>query len=181
MHGLVSLLPEPYYTRVETIWQELERRFGLTGIQVTPYPHFSWQIGEEYPTNLLEKAAQEISQTTPPLKITTGGLGIFTGEHPVIYISVVKTPALSAIHKQIWGRFTGVCNGVSPLYSPESWMPHISLAYEDVTPQNIGPAMQWLAFQDFHWQMTINNISFICEPSGAIGTLQCTYGFSGEG
>ncbi|MDX9864995.1 MAG: hypothetical protein RBT34_09340, partial [Anaerolineaceae bacterium] len=60
------------------------------------------------------------------------------------------------------------------------WMPHLSLAYDDVTPQNIGPAMQWLAFQDFSWQMTIDNISFICEPSGEIGTLQCSYGFYGE-
>ncbi len=40
MHGLVSLLPEPHYTRVENIWQELETRFGLSGIQVTPYPPF---------------------------------------------------------------------------------------------------------------------------------------------
>lgn len=181
MHGLVSLLPEPFYARVETIWQELETRFGLSGIQVTPYPHFSWQIGEDYPQNLLDEAAQNVSASTPPLTVTTGGLGLFTGERPVIYISVVKTPTLSAVHKLIWERFKNVCNGVSPLYSPESWMPHISIAYEDVTAKNIGPVMQWLAFQDFNWEMTIDNISFICEPSGTIGTLQCTYGFSGAG
>ena len=180
MHGLVSLLPEPYYARVEKIWQELETRFGLTGIQVTPYPHFSWQISEEYPINLLEETAHEVSVKTQPLQITTAGLGLFTGPQPVIFISVVKSPALAAVHRMIWQRFENVCEGVSPLYSPDSWMPHISLAYEDVTPVNIGPAMQWLAFQDFNWKMTIDNLSYICEPSGTIGSLQCSYGFCGE-
>lgn len=180
MHGLVSLLPEPYYGRVEKIWQELETRFGLTGIQVTPYPHFSWQIGEDYSMDLLAEAAQEVGTATPPLLVTTAGLGLFTGANPVIYISVVKTPALVAVHRLIWQRFEHVCQGVSPLYSPGLWMPHISLAYEDVTPKNIGPAMQWLAFQDFTWEMKIDNISYICEPSGTIGSQQCSYGFCGE-
>jgi len=180
MHGLVSLLPEPYYESVKTIWQELETRFGLSGIQVTPHPHFSWQIGEDYPTNLLEEAAKEASMSTPPLQITTAGLGLFTGPHPVIFISVVKSPALAAVHRMIWQRFEDMRQEVSPLYSPDLWMPHISLAYEDVTPVNIGAAMQWLAFQDFNWKMTINNISYICEPSGAIGSLQCSYGFCGD-
>lgn len=180
MHGLVSLLPEPYYARVEKIWQELDTRFGLTAIQVTPYPHFSWQIGEEYPADLLEKAAQEVGMSTPPLEVTTGGLGVFTGEQPVIFISLVKSPALAAVHRMIWQRFENVCEGVSPLYGPNTWMPHISLAYKDVTSQNIGPVMQWLAFQDFYWKMPVNNISFICEPEGSIGSLQCSYGFCGE-
>ena len=48
MHGLVSLLPEPFYAQVESIWRELERDFGLTGIRVTPFPHFSWEGVEDY-------------------------------------------------------------------------------------------------------------------------------------
>ena len=105
MDGLVSLLPEPYYDRVEKIWQELETRFGLTGIQVTPYPHFSWQIGEDYSMDLLAEAAREVGAATPPLPVTTAGLGLFTGANPVIYISVVKTPALVAVHRLIWQLF----------------------------------------------------------------------------
>ena len=180
MHGLVSLLPEPYYARVKNIWQELESLFGLKGIQTTPYPHFSWQIGEEYATQLLDEAAQDVSKITPPLQITTTGLGIFTGPNPVIYIPVVKTPALAEAHFCIWQRFQKIGEGINPYYSPDLWMPHISLAYEDVTAQNIGEVMRWLAFQDFSWEMTIDNISYICEPAGKIGSLQCTYSFCGE-
>lgn len=180
MHGLVSLLPEPYYARVKNIWQELETRFGLKGIQTTPYPHFSWQIGEDYATQLLDEAAHEVSLITPPLQITTTGVGIFTGPNPVIYIPVVKTPTLANAHAHIWQRFQNVGQDISPYYSPDLWMPHISLAYEDVTTENIGEVMQWLAFQDFSWEMTIDNISYICEPAGEIGALQCTYSFCGE-
>lgn len=180
MHGLVSLLPEPYYKRVTTIWQELETRFGLTGIQLTPFPHFSWQIGEEYAMELLEVAAQEVAAITPPLQITTTGLGLFTGPNPVIYIPVVKTPTLGAVHREIWQRFEHVGNGFNPHYRPESWMPHISLALDDVTADNIGAVMEWLAFQDFNWRMTIDSISYICDPTGSVSALQCTYGFSGD-
>lgn len=180
MHGLVSLLPDPYYARVKQIWQELETRFGLKGIQVTPTPHFSWQIYADYPTPLLEQTAQKVAARTKPFQITTTGLGLFTGSHPVIYIPVVKTAALSAVHQQIWHDLGYEQKGTSPLYSPGCWMPHISLAYEDVTSVNIGPVMQWLAFQDFTWEMTIDNLSYICQRDGDLHALQCTYAFYGE-
>ena len=55
MHGIVSLLPQPYYSEVEKLWDRLENNFGLSGIRVTPFPHFSWQIGENYDEPLLRK------------------------------------------------------------------------------------------------------------------------------
>ncbi len=42
MHGVVSLLDCHYSQVVEDLWAELERRFGVDGVYVTPYPHFSY-------------------------------------------------------------------------------------------------------------------------------------------
>ena len=36
MHGLVTLLPEPYFAQVESLWDGLEVNFGLNGIRITP-------------------------------------------------------------------------------------------------------------------------------------------------
>jgi 2'-5' RNA ligase len=180
MHGLVSLLPQPFYGMVEQIWDGLEERFGLSGIRVTPLPHFSWNIGEDYPPEALEPAMREVAEIISPLSIRTGGLGIFTGPSPVIFIPVVKSPQLVNAHKIIWDRFQNVAQGLSPYYSPENWLPHISLAYQDVTSANIGPVMEALAFQYYHWEMTIDNITFIYEPLGAVGALHYTFTLSGK-
>lgn len=61
MHGIVSLLNEDIYKQVKTIWHELENKCGLTGIKVTPYPHFSWQIAKDYNWSELETVLKEIS------------------------------------------------------------------------------------------------------------------------
>jgi hypothetical protein len=178
MHGIVSLLPEPYYTRVIAIWEELSERYGLRGIRVTPYPHISWQIGQDYPSPELEQAMQEIAAETAPLQVTTAGLGVFTGTSPVLYIPVVKTAALVALHARIWDRFSAFGVDVSSYYSPTAWAPHISLAYLDLTPANIGPIVAELAVRYFTWEMRIDNIAFIYEPSGEIGELRFRFSFT---
>jgi len=179
MHGLVSLLPKPYYERVEALWNKLVRNHGLRGIRVTPYPHFSWQIASDYDFDAISLVMDEIAKTTEPLLARTGGVAIFSGPNPVIYISVVKDPKLLKLHTNIWERTQTISTGLSPYYSPPNWMPHISLAYGDVTKENIGPVMKMLAFQDFNWEFTIDDLSLIYEPDGETGALKYQYKLTG--
>jgi 2'-5' RNA ligase len=172
MHGLVSILPPPYYQQVEALWQELAEEHHLHGIRVTPYPHFSWQIAQEYDFDLLEKIVRDIAASTPPFVVNTTGIGLFTGYRPVIFIPVVKTAAMIALHARIWKRAQPASQKLSPYYRPTAWMPHISLAYEDIDPENIAAIMQKLAFRSFDWEMTIDNISLIYEPDGKTGALK---------
>jgi 2'-5' RNA ligase len=172
VHGLVSLLPQPQYQQVQVIWGLLASEHGLQGIHVTPYPHFSWQIAAEYDFERLETSVREIALKTPTLAVRTAGLGLFSGPHPVIYVPVVKDLALLELHAAIWRASQPAAQGLSPYYAPQAWMPHISLAYEDVTPANLGPLMRSLAFQTFAWEMTIDNIALIYEPAGQVGALK---------
>jgi|GEM_PF-2442734 hypothetical protein len=48
MHAIVSLLDNTYYERVEQLWAELKRKFGVQGVYATPYPHFSYHIASHY-------------------------------------------------------------------------------------------------------------------------------------
>jgi 2'-5' RNA ligase len=171
MHGLVSLLPQPFYEKVEHIWQSLEKEVGLSGIQVAPYPHFSWQIAEDYDLERLKPTLDRIASQTKPFAVHTTGIGLFTGLTPVIYIALVKTFELMRFHSLVWESVLETSTGASPYYQPGSWMPHISLAYGDVTPENIGEAMKKLAFQPYVWEMQVDNFAFIYEPQGAIGQL----------
>lgn len=180
MDGLVSLLPEPYYKQVEIIWDELEDAFQLSGIRVTPYPHFSWQIAENYDNLRLENEIRKIGSETQRFSVRTSGIGIFSGPQPVIYIPVVKNQALIDFHAHLWELAAPTTIGESPCayYHPEYWMPHISLAYSDVNVDNIAQVMTYLAFQSFNWEMEIDNLAFISEPTGTIGQLLFKYQFS---
>lgn len=179
MHGLVSILPIPYYEQVELLWEELEVEHNLQGIRVTPYPHFSWQIARDYDIERLKINVQDIAQTSRPFMVRSTGLGLFTGPSPVIYIPVVKDAALINLHTKLWESTQASSQGLSPFYSPEAWMPHISLAYEDVKPSNIGAVMEKLAFRSFTWEMNIDHIALIYEPEGQIGTLKFRMALSG--
>jgi hypothetical protein len=177
MHGIVTLLPEPYYSQVIAIWDELSERHGLTGIRVTPYPHFSWQIGQHYPSPQLEDTLRSIAVETSVQRVSTAGLGIFTGPSPVLYIPVVKTSALISLHHKIWERFSTFGVGISTYYNPTAWVPHISLAYLDLTPANIGLVLHDIVDRNFTWDMRIDNIAYIDEPNGSVGNLKMRFDF----
>ena len=176
MHGLVSLLDQEHSDQIEILWAMLETRCELTGIKVTPFPHFSWLIADDFAWPELEGALQGLAEKLSPFRVRTTGIGIFSSERPVIFIPVVRTTVLDSLHAQIWEIFQPHASGISDYYSSDRWVPHISLAYSDVTTQNIGCVMKALARQDFDWEIEINNISLIHEPAGTVGTLR--YHFS---
>ena len=177
MHGLVTLLEDQYYKAVEDIWHELRRDCGVFGIEVTPFPHFSWMIAEDYDQEAMQQALDSLAAEAKPFTIKTTGIALFTGEAPVVYIPLTRNAELSAFHAKVWERLFPHLTGASLLYHPNSWMPHISLAYTDVSPENLDCVMQKLAFKSFNWELSVDNFSFISEPDGDIGILQYQFPF----
>ena len=173
MHGLVTLLPGHYFTRVESLWDGLETNFGLNGIRITPYPHFSWNIAEEYERPAMDWAVAETALETPIFTVRTAGIGLFPAPVPVLFIKVLRNPILDALHKQLWERMLPITQGLSAYYNAENWLPHISLAYGDLTSEQVPEVRTWLEAQDvYRWEMDISNICYIYEPDGQVGELQ---------
>src|SRR5579871_3200774 len=86
VNGVVSLLDGEHYQQVETLWAELAERFGLRGVYVTPFPHFSYHVASHYDTGQLEPILRQVASKIHPFQIKITGLGIFTGPQPVLYI-----------------------------------------------------------------------------------------------
>lgn len=179
MHGIVSLLPSPFYEKVEEIWKRLEKESGISGIKVTPYPHFSWQIANNYDFIKLEKIMKEVAYGSKPFMVHTAGLGIFTGEKPIVFIPVIKTKQLIDFQSKIWELTQNIVHEVCEFYNPSHWMPHISLAYEDVNEKNLCKAIKELSFKTYNWSFYVNNLSLICEANGDIGDLKLNFPFMG--
>jgi 2'-5' RNA ligase len=175
MNGIASLLNEPQKNQIEAIWQELEEKCGLIGVRITPFPHFTYQVVESYDQARLEPILQEIARHTRPFTVQSIGLGLFTSKTPVIYLPLVKNDLLLHFHKLIWDRTQEVAQGASPFYAPDMWVPHITLGYGDVTQANLPCALEALAFRDFAWQISVDNLTFIGQFEQNLYGTCCTY------
>ena len=144
MNGIVALLESDFYERVEQLWAELSRRFGLQGIYQTPYPHFSYHVSTKYDVERVTAVLQQLAGETAVFTITTSGLGIFTGAKPVLYVPVVRTAVLSQLHERVWTAVQPASRGTQFYYSPDNWLPHITLAQHDLTPENLPAVTQWV-------------------------------------
>ena len=163
MNGIASLLDESATSRVASLWQELEWLCGVAGVKAAPFPHFTWQVTEAYDLTKLEASLLGLALQARPFTIHTAGLGLFTGENPIVYISIVKDEPLIRFHALVWEQTEGIAIRPSHYYSPEEWVPHITLAYNDVTSANLDCVMQYLAFQSFTMDIQINNLLLIAQ------------------
>lgn len=165
MQAIVSLLDDQHYQLTEALWRELEGRFGLRGVYTTPYPHFSYHVARGYDPPALMAALQQLARTTRPFQIATSGLGVFTGPSPVLYIPIVRTPALTGFHQALCRGVAGCASGVARYYDPEHWLPHITIGLGDLHAALLAEVVHLLGDRDFSWTITINNLACVEEDA----------------
>jgi 2'-5' RNA ligase len=161
MHGVVSLLDAEHSGRVEALWTELDKEFGVRGIYVTPFPHFSYQVAERYEVEALASSLQGIARDTSPFRVRTAGLGIFTGPEPVLYVPVVRNSELSAFHGRVSREASRAASGALDYYAPHNWMPHITLAQSDVDGDVLSRVVRAASGRNLAWEIRIDNLSLI--------------------
>lgn len=169
MYVVASLLNPAATQQTQQIWEWLETECGLMGIKLTPLPHFSWAVAEEIDLERVEVEIRKLAETFEPFTAETTGLGIFTGENPVLHTSLVKTRRLLEFQEHIWSAASGCAVRLSPYYDPSSWMPHITLAYRDITRENLGCAIQDLAFRNLNMKIFVDHLVLIYDVDGQIG------------
>jgi 2'-5' RNA ligase len=178
MQGVVSLLDDRHYARIESVWEELGQKFDVRGMYVVTYPHFSFQVAEQYDDESCEKALRELAARTRPFRVRTAGLGVFTVASPILYIPVIRSPALSRLHEEIWRGVTQTVPGaVAHYYSPDEWVPHITLAHGDIDPDKLSEIVRVLSQRNFHWELTVNNLTLIYDTGKEQG-VRCRFNFS---
>jgi 2'-5' RNA ligase len=161
MDGIVSILGDEHNKWVEDIWAELDREFGLRGIYVTPFPHFTYHVAEHYEVEQVGPVLKRFASEHTGFTVMTAGLGVFTGAHPVVYIPVVRSPELSRFHRMLWDELGDAGLGVNDHYKPEGWVPHITLAIGDVDNVNLPHIIKYLSKRDFYWKIPVQAISLV--------------------
>ena len=161
MHGVVTILDEAHYERVEALWAKLKREFGVGSARVVHYPHFSYHVAAGYDIEQVAAVLKSIAPETAVFTVKATGLGIFTGPEPVLYVPVVRSAMLTTLHRQVWTAVESASRDSVAYYTPDLWLPHITLSQGDIDQANLGSIVQWLNEQSLNWDITINNLSVI--------------------
>ena len=162
MQGIISLLDEGHATRITAVWASLQDRLGLQGMDMPPLPHVSYHVAEQYEVTLLEPLVRACAAHTAPFEVETTGLGIFTtGLQPVLYLTVVRHPRLSALHAALWPTLAALSAGIIEYYHPDQWVPHITLHHGNLSPDALAEAVRLLSPMDFRWRLRIDNLALL--------------------
>lgn len=169
MYAVASLLNPAADQQTRDLWSLLEKSCGLSGISMTPLPHFSWLAADECDAISTQKALKELSKEIASFTTRTAGLGIFTGANPVLYLAVVKNEALFQVHKKIWDTLEPYSLNMSNFYSAELWIPHITIAYKDLNPTNFSCAAKDLLLVPLDVEVLVDNITLLYHIDDEVG------------
>jgi hypothetical protein len=161
MDGVVSLLGGGFSERVLALWDEMERDLGLQGVYATPFPHISYAVAASYPAKPVVAALEQVAARFAPFSLRVAGLGLFTGSSPVLYLSVVREPALNALHAAVWQALIGLGDESQQHYAPPAWIPHITLGFADLSADSAAEAVRSLVTRDFAWNVPIDALTLI--------------------
>jgi 2'-5' RNA ligase len=155
------------------LWGELEDRCKMSGLQRTAIPHFSWQTAESYEFEPLRKALSNICRNIEPFTFITSGLGIFPNERKILFLIIVKDRILIDLHEHIWKETYSFAIQPSMKYSPENWVPHISLNLNKLDDDTFNCALSELTSKPLEFQFEVSQIGllFLTMASSGIDTI----------
>ena len=181
MDALISELSEPAAVQVMRLWRQLNQNCGLEGIFSYPNPHFTWFSAETLEVERCKPILKVTALEHAPFEVHTTGLGFFGGEGPVLYLPVVKSPQLMRLHRSLWDQLTPYGKNPNAFYSPDEWVPHISLALRDLTMENLPCALQAIGDEPLEIANLVDSISLVKSDNQSMGETLAVYTFSPEG
>lgn len=138
---------------------------ALGAIYDPPFAHFTHQLAEEYDWDGLAPALADFARQQEPFEIQTTGLQVFAGADITTVVAVFRSEALVDYQKAVWQVISPFASGNVPaFYSPELWVPHVTIKRCGTHWQRFGNLMADLAQRSFAWTFTVNNVSVQCDP-----------------
>lgn len=153
--GIPSILENKRYEDVTNLWELFEKGYGSVGVQTFSDPQIAFQGGKTDNLGQLTRDFQEIVSKTKPFGIEVSGVG--HSNRVAIYLKVKKTSGLIRINERINKSVKDRCEDLLPYYVPEHWIPHITLAMDDLTEENFEKAWAELKNSKIEFKQELHN------------------------
>lgn len=160
--AIVTTLSASHDELVQQIWEKMRLECDVSlQLGEKPIPHFSWQGADAYDLPAVYEVLTELCESERPFKIQTSGVGIFTGQFVTFYITLVRSQPLSILHQKIWERVAALGINLNLYYSPQMWIPHITVAHNLHAIEEIVCVTGKLANQFFNWQINVDHLTML--------------------
>ena len=164
---IVSILEDKLYQDVKSLWRLFAREYNSVGVQIFSHPHVTFQGGKTDNARQLKKDFQEIASKIKPFEIEVTGPRHF--DKKVIYLEVEKTYKLIEINQRINQFLKRRCQDLFEYYKPRNWLPHVTLAMDDLTKRNFETAWTELKDSKIRFEQKLHNLCIVKQyPSGKI-------------
>lgn len=162
MAGIASVLVGGDLDRIRSLWAILDEELGLRRVAISPVPHVTYQAARKYDVELLARIAEDLAAKLRPVRALVDGLAVFPGPRPIVSLPVVRTPELSRLHLAVWSAASlAAKDGIDEYLHPAKWIPHITLAQGDVSPDSLGAVVERLSREPLEWEVSLDNLSVI--------------------
>ena len=154
-------------------WQHLSKMCEYSGITTNEIPHFSWQTAENYQLDPVRQKMTEVCASIPPFSFTTSGLGIFTNDTKILFLIIVKTKKIMEIHELLWNELIPYSIEPRMHYSPENWIPHISLNLQKLDDEQFSCSLNELLKNNLNFEFFVKSfgILFLNPASSGIDSI----------
>lgn len=169
MYALTTLFSLDTNVNFAGIWQKLNTKCNLVTANEVSFIHLSWQGAVAYQNEPAKSSIQQISAQTHPFTIKVSGVGIFTGADPVLYLNVVKNRELMDLHELLWDKLSPFGEEMNSYYGPKDWVPHITLLYGTLLPEDLTCAVTELMYEPLDLELAIDNLALIFMRDGTVG------------
>jgi 2'-5' RNA ligase len=165
----------------EELWQELEDRCKLSRLRRTEIPHFSWQTAESYDFVPLREELENLSRNIRTFTFHTSGLGIFPSENrKILFLNIIKDRNLLDLHEMIWENTILYAQQPNAFYSPDKWIPHISLNLNSLENNQFTCAIEELTSRSLDFEFRVTKIGLLYLTLTSSG-IDCLYDLNNPG
>lgn len=170
IYALASILDLKTSRETEAKWAQIGECLLETGVQPTPLPHFSWHVAETYRVDEMMPPLTRLFTQINPIMVQIGGVGVFSGYRPIVYLPVIRTQEMSAFHYQLWQTVQPFCANPVPYYRPELWQPHVTLTGQQTDGDAICQIVSRLSFLSIRMSFLVDDLAMIYKDETASGT-----------
>ncbi len=118
-----------------------------------------------------------MAQKTPPIPTSSGILGIFIAPPPLFFLPLIRTDALSELHRRLWIEFDPIATGAMDRYAPKVWMANVNLA-PDIERDLSAELLPYLLGRQMSWEITVDNVCLL-HDTGERQLLEARFELSG--
>jgi 2'-5' RNA ligase len=172
--GVLSVLEGAALDEARRLWRLFETVYASKGVQSFDHPNVTFQGGQCRDVARLDSALLDLNRQLRAFEIIIDGLGYFEVCSNVVFLKVQPTEELRRINRAVNDVLRGHCDELFEYCLPRKWVPHVTVAMEDLTDENLERVKKDLGEYHPYYRQVLSNIHLVqrCEDTGRIEILR---------